>query len=427
MAAKSSTSSSCSSGTTYDLNSLPESKDIVIHHKNLYHLVTRPTSLVIPVAAEDVASHLSDVSDASPLKVVTPEQAIESMGKLLTFDERFVYSCDGIRNLVGHEIVATCGYCLGAIRAELFHRCHDCHLSICDDCLTKEIDDLYGEDEIEANPVLKYCKESLLTCRTYHDVRHKTVKRELLTFNPTDPDPERNSCDDCDVQFTGMETKWFDPLTLNLCETCANHEDRAEMKLTLKQYTPGMTFDQVLELFDMVKVTSESKELVNNFGSLLNWVPVLEEPNGAIYPNATVGSDTGIDGKHDEDDDHMFTHNKFLGGSIMVNCNPESTQYGKVAINLINEDVELWFSLGDKSLKEVITGVEEMGGLKRYLVSKRIRDENGKLWNNYFGFRYWTRLESHHDQGSGEDDHYHDGGDEGDYEGDLLQPSDEDN
>ncbi len=404
---------------TYDLTGLPESKDIVFDD-NIYHLVTRPSAnLILPATAEWIldapsSSSTSSVTSGglpgiSPLQLVSTEQAVESMAKLLDMEARNVYSCDGIRNSRIPIDVSICNYCEDEVGTAEFHLCRDCHLLICHDCFTKDIGELFtSEDGFEPSECVSL-KESLQRCRTLHTTESKQQKFELIEFNPA-----THSCDDCGTKFTGEEKKWFNLLgDVDICANCIDGEQNSEIKEDLKEFTPGMTIDDVCHLFDMVQVTSEYKESINNFGSLLNWVPVLIEPSDATQ---AVYSNVGIEAKNEIDqemangeDPDMFV------GSIMVNCNPESSRYGRVGISICYKAIEFWFSVGDESLKSVIEDVQDSGGLRRYILRKRLRNTEGAIIVDSLGS---VSINSFGDDG--DDDA---GDDEGDDEGDSESSS----
>ncbi len=365
----------------YDVSVLPESKDLVIDPCGLYHLLSRPNALVLP---ENVLSKLSNTtaSTTSPLKLVTPQQAIDSMSKLSTFDGRFVYSCDEVvsSDFIGKAI---CSYCDNAME-DVFHWCSTCCMTICHQCFTGENDndDDADDQSLDTPNVTNAMSASLIHCRDTHNVQTRVQKPELLQFDPTSFE-----CDECQMKFTGEEKKWFNlPFAYNYCADCYDQLNEPVIKCYLKEYTPGMSLEDVMALFDMVQVTPDYKESTNNFGSLWNWVPVLDEPSDAVYSEVNLSPEPITiyqDGK--------FVESKVRGGSIVVNCNPESKLYGRIGVVLNSDDgVELWFYLSEESLESVISTVAEVGGLKRYLIRNRFRDQEGKLCSHSFGSRVWS-------------------------------------
>jgi hypothetical protein len=350
----------------YDLESLAQAptEDVLLNESKLmYHCLRRPNELIRPESAQATTAFNNESGHEMKevLQPVEPERAMALMSKLIDFS-RTVYSCDGIDNHASNgKFFKICTYCSDRIQLGTYYYCTDCRYDICRDC-----HNLPTPEEAKAQgapDIALLMLESNDRCKRFHNLVTRTYSMEMTRLNLLG-----YNCDECKKSLAADEKKFFNLCDdYDVCMSCLDAHPELKEEKKLMEYTPGMTVADAAALFDVPTITSEYREAKDNFGSLLYWVPVFEQPATASVTAVAVSD---------------------LGGQIVVNCNTESKFYGRVGIVINEGEYETWYSQGEQSLQDVVTAVEKEGGLIHLIVSKRFRHPNtNQIYDNGLGAR----------------------------------------
>jgi hypothetical protein len=327
--------------------------DFVLYDGYLNY-VAKPSSGRLVLSTEMMATieKHGEVGDEAkaPLavKAVSTEKALELMTHLIT-GKRQVKELDG----VSHELetsVVCCRYCSREVDFE------DGHYYRCSDCLREHCSKCHNDFQQGASSDVSDDKRQVFEkCSTAHSAawQHREIKYVApigLRYKRED-----SFCDSCHENIDEEQNRYINvQKNKDCCMTCAVTEQGAALiqEYDLKLYDPVVhtTKSDVIELHGLPISRPDTLEEEDGFGSLMNWF--------AVYQITSCDEDGAIEMHH----------------YILVNCNPESKLYNRVAL-ASSDDVsqsEDWFSLGSKTLDELLTEIVTFSHPLEYIVRNAI-------------------------------------------------------
>ncbi len=420
----------------------PAFKDFVLADKYL-NCVKRPSSLIVS-ATTLAALHGFEVSELSSSSISTPDQvsvppvedAVEV--KLVPRDEALkvmskfaqgqivVTTVNGHHRYVDGLSVTLCRHCFGINTPRAgneYHYCTKCHHSHCEKCNDKicntdNIDEAFAELDLD-----QYEKDLIKYCHSMHSDswEKRTVKAQLgpkfkYVF-------AHHKCNGCDTRLDEDSVVHFNlARNVSYCANCIEQDPDLIDVENLVRYNSLMTASDCAAKEPDLLPSTEKWEKEDRVGSLLNWVPVLQQdetividdddddyeanPNGDLGNGAegdqqgfgyasggadglSDGASGGADGLSDDAsggaEDIVFTNHHLLA----VNCNPDSPLYNRLCIFQHSQIYYECFPLGDIALVDVLLEVKRLGGLIGYLTRDIYKNADGR---QEVGMRATTQL-----------------------------------
>jgi hypothetical protein len=213
----------------------------------------------IAVSAEEVKNYLKELTVAKEKEDENEEEKEEEDDDMTGDDEENNKSCSRrvhmINGVYQRPLLSGygCDYC-GAHIGEPYYYCWDCHKDMCHLCQKER-----SEEDAKANGAQNYQlrKEALQLCQT----RHRLVERPVPRDGSYGCDGGLSAeCKSKDGQILA-ESRYTDGKDYDLCVACAKTTKGAE----------------IVQTRSLTLSTIQWPCAVAEFGSLLDWVPVIRD------------------------------------------------------------------------------------------------------------------------------------------------------